>query len=285
MLFGDIEAGMRLKTAAGWNQTEEDWRLFLVLNPVGCFVTVHRGKVIGTVTTIKYGQRLGWIGMLLVDAAHRRRGVGTSLLQRAIESLSGCQAIGLDATPAGEALYRRLGFEGECRLQRMMVRRLPYPPVSATRGRVNQDGDLCVCSLNGAALERAVALDRRVFGADRALLLRSLIGRDPPGGWHCNRYGLMRGFCVARRGATCIQLGPLIAETVDDAIEVCTPSFGTLAEEAVVLDVPSTQERFLQWLLERGFAEQRSFTRMFLGSGRASGTLAQQFAISGPELG
>ena len=90
---------------------------------------------------------------------------------------------------------------------------------------------------------------------------------------------------MARRGATFIQLGPLVAETVDDAIAVCLLSLGTLAGEAVVLDVPSSQERFLHWLLEKGFVEQRSFTRMFLGSGRASGNLAHQFAISGPELG
>ena len=89
---------------------------------------------------------------------------------------------------------------------------------------------------------------------------------------------------MARRGATFIQVGPLVAETIDDAIALCMASFGALAGEAMVLDVPCTQERFLHWLAGMGFAQQRSFTRMFLEGGRASGNL-QQFAISGPELG
>lgn len=68
----DIPAGMRLKAAAEWNQTEADWRLFLDLNPDGCYVALHGSEVVGTVTTIDYGD-LAWIAMLLVDPAHRKQ--------------------------------------------------------------------------------------------------------------------------------------------------------------------------------------------------------------------
>ena len=34
----DIPSGMDLKTLAGWNQTETDWRALLAYNPEGCFV-------------------------------------------------------------------------------------------------------------------------------------------------------------------------------------------------------------------------------------------------------
>jgi hypothetical protein len=36
LLFeSDIPAAMRLKEAAGWNQTEDDWRRLLLLEPNG----------------------------------------------------------------------------------------------------------------------------------------------------------------------------------------------------------------------------------------------------------
>ena len=38
---GDLPAAMRLKEAAGWNQTEEDWLRLLRLEPRGCFAAAE----------------------------------------------------------------------------------------------------------------------------------------------------------------------------------------------------------------------------------------------------
>src|SRR5437667_12657960 len=54
MTPGNISAGMRLKEAVGWNQTQEDWERFLQASPEGCFVAEQDGRVAGTVTTIVY---------------------------------------------------------------------------------------------------------------------------------------------------------------------------------------------------------------------------------------
>src|SRR4029077_18041754 len=103
----DIPAGMRLKELVGWNQTSDDWKRFLVASPDGCFVAEVDGQGCGTVTTISYEDRFAWIGMVLVDSEKRGRGIGTRLLERAIEHLDRHKipAIKLDATPQGKALY------------------------------------------------------------------------------------------------------------------------------------------------------------------------------------
>ena len=41
----DIPAAMQLKEAAGWNQTEEDWRRLLMLEPDGCFGAIKDGQL------------------------------------------------------------------------------------------------------------------------------------------------------------------------------------------------------------------------------------------------
>src|SRR2546428_7229388 len=85
MTKADIPAGMRLKEIAGWNQTPADWERFLDSSPKGCFAAESEGQVVGTATTIIYEGRFAWIGMVLVDPAHRGQGLGTNLLKRTIE--------------------------------------------------------------------------------------------------------------------------------------------------------------------------------------------------------
>jgi len=71
MTRDDIPDAMRLKDLAGWNQTVLDWERFLSASPAGCFTAECDGRVVGTATTMAYEGRIGWIGMVVVDAQHR----------------------------------------------------------------------------------------------------------------------------------------------------------------------------------------------------------------------
>src|SRR5678815_3827392 len=48
----DIPAGMRLKEAAGWNQTAADWERVLTLEADGCFAIECDGEVRATTTAV-----------------------------------------------------------------------------------------------------------------------------------------------------------------------------------------------------------------------------------------
>lgn len=114
----DTPAGLGLCRAAGWNQLDRDWRVFLDSNARECFAAEAQGAVIGSVTTIRY-ESVAWISMLLVDPGWRGRGVGRALLERALEVLSDAECVKLDATPEGRRLYVQYGFQDEMRLWRM----------------------------------------------------------------------------------------------------------------------------------------------------------------------
>src|SRR4026209_2214962 len=120
LLFeSDVPAAMRLKDAAGWNQTEADWRRLLSLEPNGCFAAVKEGRLIGTTTTTTYGNDLAWMGMVLVDPQQRRQGIATRLMNVAIDYLKDKVAtVKLDATAQGQPLYEQLGFQFESVLER-----------------------------------------------------------------------------------------------------------------------------------------------------------------------
>src|SRR3954463_6678303 len=83
MEWTDIPSGLSLCRSAGWNQLSRDWEIFLMLDPQANRVCVDdEGNVVGTVTTIRYGNHFAWIGMVLVDPNHQRKGIGLGLLEQ-----------------------------------------------------------------------------------------------------------------------------------------------------------------------------------------------------------
>jgi ribosomal protein S18 acetylase RimI-like enzyme len=285
MCEADLPAAMRLKDLAGWNQVEADWRFFLAQRPEGCFVATAGGQdaVVGTVTTIAYGPRLAWISMLLVDAAYRRQGIGTRLMEVAMdglqEHLSGGEAtVALDATSAGRPLYERLGF------------RAVHESVRLARpgGCVARQGDASspVRCTSSDAIAQIAALDHRACGADRTALLRALWQRAPEVACLAFDGGRPAAFSLGRHGSRFSQLGPVVAETLDQAIAVCRHALAAWQGRAVVVDVPASQETFLARLREAGFEVQRTFTRMACGAPLPDPTgEARTYALCGPEFG
>src|SRR5262249_49185807 len=116
----DTALGMRLKGEAGWNQCASDWKAYLQIEPDGCFIAELDGRAVGTATAIPYEDRLGWIGMVLVDTDARRKGVGTRLVAETIAYLESvaCRCQKLDATEAGALVYEKMGFHIEYEVQR-----------------------------------------------------------------------------------------------------------------------------------------------------------------------
>ena len=169
MTVADIAGGLRLSHASGWNQLADDWRVFIETPGSGAFLVERDGAVLGTSAYIRYDS-LAWVAMMLVDPGERRSGLGSRLLEAALEALRDLPCVGLDATPLGAPLYRKHGFVEHSELVRMKgVVRLE----SAGRARAMQASDLAeVCQL-----------DREVFGADRSQLLAELLRRAPECAW------------------------------------------------------------------------------------------------------
>ena len=154
----DLSAADALRAAAGWNQTLDDWQRFITCEPRGCFVAERGGAVVGVATTICYGIKLGWIGMLLVHPDQRRCGIGSQLLTRSIEFLEerGVKCVKLDATPAGQPVYERFGFKPECELTR-------WEGVGASCG----PSQTRLMLGSKTELERMIQLDKAGFGLEQ----------------------------------------------------------------------------------------------------------------------
>ncbi len=264
----DIPSAMRLKEAAGWNQTETDWRNLLTLAPDGCFGIECDGGLRATVTTTRFQPELAWIGMMLTDPAYRGRGFAHSLMERAIESLRrrNLHWIKLDATDMGRPVYARFGFRDEAPIERWI--RTPRPVTMHSGSPRPYAPDL--------------SLDREAFGADRSTLLRVLSGIEAAsvGG---------EGFAMGRPGSQAAYFGPCVARSADAARDLVAWFLERYSKEPVSWDILPGNRDAIQIARDFGFERARELLRMALPGIRHPEPLknndALVFAIAGFEYG
>jgi len=275
MEWEDIPFGLSLCRSAGWNQVARDWELFLALNKNGCRVCIDQeSRITGTVTTLNYGDRFGWIGMLLVERSQQRKGIGQQLLKVAFEILRSLQTTKLDATPAGRNVYLKFGFVDEYPLTRLHAKvplNTEWPPSTAR-------------PINADDMPRVTMLDEMVFGATRTLILEWMLAGAADLAFLVEENNELQGYCFGRRGFNFTHIGPVIARDAQAAENLMRAVLGNCKGESVILDVLHHTPAWQSWLSQAGFAVQRSFTRMYRGTNAWPGVPEQQFATLGPEF-
>ncbi len=269
----DLPLGRQLTQQAGWNQTDADLHRFLWLQPSGCFVAELASRSVGTVTTCVF-DRVGWIGMLVVQEASRRRGVGRALLHKAIEYLEtqGVQSMRLDATGQGQPLYETLGFTAQFRLTRFSG--------VVGHGRVGQASD----PLRQEDWEQVVALDKMVVGYERRRLLIRLV-QEPDSHAFIDRRGeSIRGYVLTRAGRRAVHIGPCLAKNTTAGGDLMAHVLNRHRGQSVIVDTPNDNHLAAATLTSFGLEPARGFLRMCRGDLIVE-QLDHLWAGSGPEKG
>jgi len=273
MTVEDLPMGMRLRSQAGFNQTEADWRRFLDLEPDGCFVAELDGEPVGTVTNCLFGP-VGWVAMLLVDERFRGRGIGTRLTRHALDYLErrGVATARLDATPRGRVVYEKLGFVAEYELARLEG----TAPHGASPGTV--------ACLTPDRLDALVALDEQATGTPRRRLIERLCGERPEATWVFPAGDKIAGYLTLRAGANATQIGPCVALSNEAGRALGDAALAFCAGKRVFVDVPVDNRPAMRWAESKGLVVQRPFTRMRRGEPVVDRP-ALLWASSGPEKG
>lgn len=279
MTTADIESGLRLCRAAGWNQLERDWHALLE-TPSVFRVALRAGRIVGTAGAVVYGAELAWVCMVLVDPAERGQGLGTALVEQVLDRLPAGVAVGLDATPSGRPVYARLGFS-----PRGDLARLECGPPARRRSTVPEPArpHAELRPLRERDFPRVLAWDREVFGADRSRILEGLLAAAPEYAWLLEADDALSGYCLGRPGHRTAHVGPLVALEWRTAGALVSRCLAADPDRRYTLDAPEGPEWRSQ-LQQLGFTEQRPFTRMYRGGGPARGRIEHAFAVVGPEF-
>jgi GNAT superfamily N-acetyltransferase len=280
----DLDEALGLSTIVGWNQQCDDWRMLLRLAPKGAFAALIDGRIVGTAIGIDYGG-FAWIAMMLVDPAYRRCGLGSRLLEAAIDAVPANLPIRLDATPLGRPLYQKYGFEDEAMLSRLVTNRSSRG-VASTEALI---GSRDVRLLAPSDLEVVIDRDRWAFGGTRGAVLEWAFHGAPQYARVSTREGLTH-YCLGRRGRLFDQIGPVVAGHEDIAQALVSAALAA-ADGPVAVDAFDSHTAFAAGLRRRGFSVERPLFRMCRPAGSGSsatgiprrGSLAE-FAILGPEF-
>ena len=188
-----ITGAMALSVEAGWNQTPDDWALFIGLGRTrGIFV---EGELIATAAALPYEPRLGYVSMVLVTPRYRNRGIATAMLRQAVDDLEN-RACTRDARCDS----------GRCGdlSPPWLCRHLSIAALARRRGQGPRRG-----AAAGGARGRSKVWSRSTaaaFGAARSFLIRDFLGRAGTRALVSDA-----GFVVRRKGFRADQIGPLVA--------------------------------------------------------------------------
>ena len=260
----EVVGALELSSAAGWNQTAEDWEMLMELAPEGCLAMEADGRLVSTTTLLCYQRRLAWVGMVLTRAEYRGRGYARRLLASALEQADslGVETVKLDATDQGRPLYESYGFQAEQAIERW------WRP-----GTV----ELCMNSHQQSLNKHIVDCDAQAFGADRSGVLRELIQ-------HSSFYVDSNAHLLARAGRMTNYLGPCVASDPLVARKILTGIINESPQASWSWDLLPQNRDAVELASNLGFSRQRSLTRMARGK-PLHGRDDMVYAIAGFELG
>jgi GNAT superfamily N-acetyltransferase len=271
----ETDSVMPLSSEAGWNQVAADWRFMLNVGQ-GAGVRDEQGRWIGTGLLLPLGPSIAWISMVLVDATHRRRGIGGALLEHCFDRAKGQEAIaGLDATEYGRPVYLRYGFRDVYSLQRWRLDGLPEGcPPPAT---------LSITPVDTSDLEDVARYDRQCSGFEREHVLAHLLQRRPRLAFAARRGDALTGYVLGRDGRLATQIGPVVSDSPETAVALVAKAMHASAPP-YVLDVPDARTELTCWLERQGAAAPRGFMRMLRNTYPPIESVRHVFALAGPEL-
>ena len=261
-----VPVALALSDGGGCNQPADDWRLFVTQGRVFGLRDGDAGALVATAAALPYEGGIGWVSMVLVNPAWQHRGLATALMARCVAHLRSLGATPvLDATPAGQQAYLRIGFEDGFALARW------EGTVAATEPRPAPPADAAVVS----------ALDAQANACGRSFLLADFLQRA---GTRVGMSSARTGFVIAREGRRATQIGPLVADDESAALSLLQAAVAGLSGR-VFLDVPERWAALRAWLEQAGFVRQRSFVRMSLGAAPIASVNDRLFVLAGPEFG
>ena len=274
----DIEFAYETTKTEGWNYKKEDTQRMFSYNPSGCFIAEVNGKQVGHVFSVNYGN-LGWIGLLIVRAEYRRKGVGTALMKEAINNLltSGVETIRLEAVSAIATIYRKLGFVDEYDSLRFSGITRKIASTSSSNVRLAKK----------ETIKQIAKFDAEYFGANRINVLGNLYHDNPKLCFVSYAESKINGYVMCRTAEKGYRVGPWVcsSENPQAAKELLMRCMETVSENVkLYLGVPAVNKKAVEILQGFGFEQYSKSIRMRFGK-ELNELVNGIFSIGGPEKG
>jgi GNAT superfamily N-acetyltransferase len=250
MTIEDVPLLHELSIGVSWPHRPKDWELLISLGE-GFVARDPIGRILGSAMWFPMGDRLAMVGMVITSPRLQDHGAGRWLMHHILD-LVGSRGKVLNSTKAAYRLYLSLAFEPRQTVYQHqgMVTALPDGPTSARPLR-KEDADAII------------ALDAAAYGADRSRVFDRIL--PVSAGTVIERAGHVRGFALCREFGRGHVIGPVVAETEDDAIALIRPHVAAFKGRFLRMDTRAEDGPLRRFLDEAGMTLFDTVTTMTRG--------------------
>ncbi|MET7605563.1 GNAT family N-acetyltransferase [Streptomyces avermitilis] len=253
----------------GWNPGLSDAPSFFAQDPEGFFVGRIAGEPVSAISVVNYSADYAFLGFYLVRPDLRGRGYGLTTWKTALAH-AGDRTVGLDGVPAQQDNYRQSGFELAHRTARYTGTVSAGEPAPGVRPA--EAADLAAVATYDSACspaDRPRFLEHWLTGPGHRTFVRLVDGR-------------LTGYGVVRPALDSLRVGPLFADSADDARALFTALTADAGEIAV--DIPETNAAAVALAREAGLTPSFETARMYTGPVRPFAA-DRVYGITSLELG
>lgn len=270
------ELGLMLEwaRAEGWNPGLHDAEAFHATDPDGFLLAQVGGQPVSCISAVRYGNHFGFVGFYIVPPELRGQGHGAAVWHAALARLEG-RLIGLDGVPEQQDKYRRSGFT-------LAHRNIRYEGTGFPSHTAAVDPQLI--DLLQLPLATVVDYDRAFFPVPRAVFLEPWLKTPSTVALARLQGQALRGYGVMRACQQGWKIGPLFADTPQDAEALFIGLARRSAGQPFYLDVPESNPAALALAARHRLREVFETARMYTGPAPEL-SLDRTYGITTFELG
>jgi GNAT superfamily N-acetyltransferase len=250
----EVDIAIAWAAAEGWNPGLDDANCFYAADPNGFLVGLLGDDPIATISVVKYGESFGFLGFYIVKPEYRGKGYGMQIWNAGLAYLGG-RTIGLDGVVAQQDNYRKSGFS-------LADRNIRYQGTGG--GLVPTESG--IVHLSTLPFDEICAYDKPCFRDDRAQFLRCWIDRPRGTALGIVRDRRVAGYGVLRMCRSGFKVGPLFADSPEDAEHLFRALKAHAPEGApMYLDTPAVNRAAVDLAERHGMTVVFETARMYTG--------------------
>lgn len=270
----DVHLLHALSAGVGWPHRLADWE-FLRQVGEGIVAVDEIGRVFGSAMWFQQSEDFATIGLVITTTRSQAQGAGRWLMAQVLERCK-VNNLALNATKAAYPLYLSLGFEHEATVFLNAGKVSGVPELGPAQGSL---GKLPVLQI-----DEIMDCDSQGFGVNRAPVLEKLA--ETSSICVLRRDGKVVGYSMRRPFGGLEVIGPIVASSDDDAIQLAAWHLKTMKGCQVRIDTREESGPFAEFLTQCGLAPVE--TTITMSKGRRflnrSATAPWVFALAGHAL-
>jgi len=242
-----------LTAGVGWPHRPADWH-FLRQVGQGIAAVDEIGRVFGSAMWFPHGDDFATIGLVITTPRTQAQGAGRWLMAEVLERCKG-RNLSLNATKAAYPLYLSLGFQKEAVVGMFLGKATGLPALAAPDGTIIE--------IAADQIDEITDCDTKAFGVDRSWMLARLAGLSAT----CvlRRNGEVVGYAIRRPFGGLEVIGPIVASSDEDAIQLAAWHLKALEGHQVRIDTREETGAFAEFVAQSGLSVAERIITMSKG--------------------